>query len=136
MQFLIDLSAILLQFHQHPLAFSADIEKVFLHVCLDESDRDYTRFLWLSDLSNSSSPFVTYRFRVVLFGATSSPYMLNATLKFHLSPYTNSTAEDMLHNLYEDNLISGYNSEEAAIQYFTQSRVMLDLIYVHGPPIA
>ena len=117
-----DLSTILLRFRQHPLAFLADIEKAFLHVCLDESDRDYTRFLWLSDLSNSSSPFVTYRFRVVLFGATSSLLMLNATLKFHLSQYTNFIAEDMLHNLYVDNLVSGCNSEEAAIQYFTKSR--------------
>ena len=123
--FLNDLSAILLRFRQHPLAFSADIEKAFLHVCLDESDRDYTRFLWLSDPSNSSSPFVTYRFRVVLFGATSSPFMLNATLKFHLSQCTTSTAADMLHNLYVDNLVSGCNSKEAVIQYFTQSRSIL-----------
>jgi len=120
--FLNDLSAILLWFRQHPLAFLADIEKAFLHVCLDESDRDYTRFLWLSGPTNSFSPFVTYHFRVVLFGATSSLFMLNATLKFHLSQYTNSMAEDMLHNLYVDNLVSGCNSEEAAIQYFTKSR--------------
>ena len=39
-----DLCAILLRFRLHKFAFSADIEKAFLHVHLDESDRDYTRF--------------------------------------------------------------------------------------------
>ena len=123
--FLNDLSAILLWFRQHNLAFTADIEKAFLHVFLDETDRDYTRFLWLSDPNNSYSSFVTYRFKVVLFGATSSPFMLNATLKFHLTQNTNATSEDLLHNLYVDNLVSGCDSEEAAIRYFTLSRSIL-----------
>ena len=123
--FLNDLSAILLRFRQHSFAFSADIEKAFLHVFLDETDRDDTRFLWLSDPNNPSSPFDTYRFKVVLFGATSSPFMLNATLKFHLARYANATSEDLLHNLYVDNLLSGCDSEEAAIQYFTEARAVL-----------
>ena len=63
--FLNDLSAILPRFRQHNLAFTADIEKAFLHVFLDETDQDYTRFLWLSDPNNSYSSFVTYRFKVV-----------------------------------------------------------------------
>ena len=65
--FLNDLSAILLRFRQHSFAFSADIEKAFLHVFLDETDRDDTRFLWLSDPNNPSSPFDTYCFKVVSF---------------------------------------------------------------------
>jgi len=33
---------VLLRFRQNPYAFSADIEKAFLHVQLDKLDRDYT----------------------------------------------------------------------------------------------
>ena len=51
--------------------------------------------------------------------------MLNAILKFHLTQYANVTSEDLLHNLYVDNLVSGCDSEEAAIEYFTQSRSIL-----------
>ena len=51
--------------------------------------------------------------------------MLNATLKFHLTQNTNATSEDLLHNLYVDNLVSGCDSEEAAIRYFTLSRSIL-----------
>ena len=57
----------------------------------------------------------------MLFG----PVYAKRHLKFHLSQYTNATTEDLLHNLYTDNLVSGCNSEEAAIQYFTQSRSIL-----------
>jgi len=39
--------------------------------------------------------------------------LLNATLKFHLTQYANATSEDLLHNLYVDNLVSGCDSEEA-----------------------
>lgn len=65
-------------------------EKAFLHVQLHKDDRDYSRFLWLSDPTNPKSKFHTYRFKVVLFGATCSPFMLNATRIHHLSQY-NST---------------------------------------------
>ena len=47
--FLNDLCAILVRFRQHNMAFSSDIEKAYLHVHLDEVDRDFTRFLWLSN---------------------------------------------------------------------------------------
>ena len=45
--------------------------------------------------------------------------------KFHLTQNVSATSEDLLHNLYVDNLVSGCKSEEAAIQYFTESRSVL-----------
>ena len=116
-------SAILLRFRQHRFAFSADIEKAFLHVCLDETDRDATRFLWLSDPADENSPIETYRFRVVLFGATCSPFMLHATLTFHLNT---GSHRGILCNLYVDNIVSGCISEQATIVYFTKSRSILN----------
>jgi len=43
--FLNDLCGILLRFRLHNVAFSSDIEKVFLQLHLDIDDRDFTRFL-------------------------------------------------------------------------------------------
>ena len=80
-----DLCSILVRFRQHNVAFSSDIEKAFIHVHLDDEDRDFTRFLWLSDLCDVNSPLIPFRFRVVLFGATCSPFMLQATLTYHLT---------------------------------------------------
>ena len=79
----------------HTFAFATDIEKAFLHVKLHESDRDSTRFLWVSDVSNPSGTLTTYRFKVVPFGTSSSPFMLNAMLDLHLKKFPLSVARDM-----------------------------------------
>ena len=123
--FLNDLCAILIRFRLHNIAFSSDIEKAFLHVHLDEADRNFTRFLWLSDPADPNSPFVTFRFKVVLFGATCSPFMLNAAITYHLKQNESSTSNNLIRNLYVDNVVSGTHSEEAAVDYFIQSRSIL-----------
>ena len=125
--FLNDLCSIILRFRTHALGISTDIEKAFLHVQLHEDDRDFTRFLWLSDPTNPNSDFQVYRFKVVLFGATSSTFMLNATLHHHLQQHDSPIAADMLTNLYVDNVISGCNSPDQAIQYYHKARsIMMD----------
>ena len=82
--FLNDLTSIILRFRTHLYGISTDIEKVFLHIALHENNRNFTRFLWLSDPSNPNSEFTVYRFWTVLFGSVSSPFMLFATLNYHL----------------------------------------------------
>ena len=123
--FLNDLCGILIRFRQHNFGFSSDIEKAFLHVHLDPEDRDFTRCLWLSDPSDVNSPFVTFRFKVVLFGATCSPFMLNAALTHHLTHNDSITSRDLLHNLYVDNVVSGSHTEAECLDYFTASRSLL-----------
>lgn len=61
-----DLCCVILRFRLHPVGICTDIEKAFLQ---HKDDRNWIRFLWLSDPTDPNSEFVTYRFRVVLFGA-------------------------------------------------------------------
>ena len=63
-----DICSILLRFRIHRFGLSTDIEKAFLHVKLDQADRDFTRFLWLSNPEDPNSELDAYRFKVVLFG--------------------------------------------------------------------
>ena len=51
--------------------------------------------------------------------------MLNATLHCHLSQYRSTTAQDMLANLYVDNIVSGCQSEEDAILYYNTARSIM-----------
>ena len=44
-----DLCSIVLRFRLHPIGLCTDIEKVFLHIWLHKDDRNWTRFLWLSN---------------------------------------------------------------------------------------
>ena len=96
-----------------------------MYVQLHKDDRDFTRFLWVSNPQDPESELETYRFKVVLFGSASSPFMLNATLHTHLKGQDSKTANDMLQNLYVDNVISGGPAEEGVIQYFRNARAIM-----------
>ena len=125
--FLTDLCSVILRFRDHKFGISTDIEKAFLHVQLHPNDRDFTRFLWLSDISNPNSGFKVYRFKVVLFGATRSPFMLHAVLLHHLQQSHSLTATNMLQNLYVDNIITGCDTSQQAAQFYCKARsIMLE----------
>ena len=70
----------LLNFRVSKFALVGDISKAFLCIGLQEINRDYVLFLWSEDLS---LPPKTYRFKSVLFGSASSPFLLQATLFKH-----------------------------------------------------
>ncbi|VDI60377.1 Hypothetical predicted protein [Mytilus galloprovincialis] len=119
------LTDILTRFRYGKYALTTDIEKAFLQIGLDEEDRDSTRFFWLRDPSNPKSELETYRFKVILFGATCSPFILNATLLKHLSTVTSATAEILKRDLYVDNVLTSVNTEEAALNFFEESRELM-----------
>ncbi|XP_053406534.1 uncharacterized protein LOC123530253 [Mercenaria mercenaria] len=121
-----DLSNILVRFRLHKYAVTADIEKAFLHVGLDERDRDATRFLWSGDILNPSSPLCIYRFKAVLFGATCSPFMLSATILKHLELNKHVQAAEVIQrDLYVDNVLSSFESESSACTYFKGARCLM-----------
>ena len=93
----------------------ASLEKAFLHVRLHPDNRDYTRFFWLTNPTDVSSQFSVYRFKVVPFGTTSSPFMLNAVLEYHLQQQNTVVSRDMKSNLYVDNVISGGATEDEVV---------------------
>ena len=123
--FIIDLCAILLRFRTHSIGIVTDIEKAFLHVHLAEEDRHYTYFVWLSQPTDPESEFIIYRFRVVLFGSVSSPFMLNATLYKLLLADGSDVAENILQKIYVDNVVSGFSNVDAAMKYYHKSREIM-----------
>ena len=112
------LGKILLKMRTNPVAFAADISKAFLRVGLQEEDRDYTRFLWPENPHDPHSKLITYRFRAVLFGATSSPFLLQATLTHHLDKSKSPYAEKIKESLYVDNLQGTVLSEEELLKFY------------------
>ncbi len=75
---------ILLRFRVFKYVLTADLEIAFLQVSVAEEDRDVLRFLWVDDTRKESPEIRTLRFTRVVFGVSSSPFLLNATLKHHL----------------------------------------------------
>ena len=80
-----DLPGILVCFCPHKYAITTDIEKALFQVNLvDQADQHAMRFYWLSNTDDPKSEFIVYRFKSVMFGATCSPFVLNATVNKHL----------------------------------------------------
>ena len=85
-----ELYKLLLQFRLQPIAITADIEKAYLQINVEKEDRDYFRFLWFKNLFTSRETMLCkYRFTRVIFGATCSQFLLNATVNNHIAKYVN-----------------------------------------------
>ena len=55
-----DMVEMLIRFRLHEVAIVSDIEKAFLNIQLSESDRNFTKFFWLSDPCDTESEFKVY----------------------------------------------------------------------------
>ena len=124
--FLNDLYEIILRFRNHPIAFATNIEKAFLRVILYQPDRNFTWVFWLSNLKDPDSNFLTYHFAVVPFGSASSPFTLNAVLILHLTNDNSTIANNIINNIYVDNVLSGFDVEEQAVQHYTKARNIMN----------
>ncbi|UYV69309.1 hypothetical protein LAZ67_6003213 [Cordylochernes scorpioides] len=76
---------IMLRFRLNKIGIVADIEKAFLQISVAEEDRQFLRFLWWED--GKLENLRIYQHKRVVFGVTSSPFLLAATLKLHLEQY-------------------------------------------------
>ena len=63
----------MLRFGAQFITLTADIEKAFHQINVDNDDRDYLRFLWLYNISSDQTTITKNRFVMVIFGITSPP---------------------------------------------------------------
>ena len=110
-----DLTTILTRFWLKRYALMADIEKAFLQIGLAPQYRDVTRFFWHDpDAQDLDGLMNIYRFKVLLFGATSSPFILHATVQKHLASADSDTTRLLQDSLYVDNAITAVDTVEDA----------------------
>ncbi|XP_063362896.1 uncharacterized protein LOC134651724 [Cydia amplana] len=118
-----DLTGLVLKFRIGKIAITADVEKAFLQVGLQEEDRDVTRFLWVKDLEKelTDDNIMQYRFCRVPFGVISSPFLLAATIRYHLSKTNKSLLPVIADKCYVDNLVTSVQSREEALNLYAQT---------------
>ena len=61
----------------------------------------------------------------MVFGVSSSPFLLNATVKYHLESFTEShqaIVECLLQSIYVDDIVSGADSEDEAFELYAQAK--------------
>ena len=78
---------LLLRLRVHPIVLVGDIEKAFLMIFVTPHDRDVLRFLWIKNVSDQPPEIIALRFTRVVFGVSTSPFLLNATIDYHLEQY-------------------------------------------------
>lgn len=109
-----NLCSLLLRFRLPKYGLIADIEKAFLNIGLNKCERDYTRILWLRDVTKPVSPdnILILRHARLPFGVVSSPFLLSGVIRTHLAKYPdNPVVEQLRHNIYMDNILCGVNCE-------------------------
>ncbi|XP_063387705.1 uncharacterized protein LOC134673635 [Cydia fagiglandana] len=119
-----DLTGLLIQFRCHNVGLTADVEKAFLQIGLNNNDRDVTRFLWLKDTEKpvTEDNLIRYRFTRVPFGIISSPFLLNATIKHHLQTSEGNYTKQLANNIYVDNLLTGTESVDEALDLYKEAK--------------
>nr|CAD2177242.1 unnamed protein product [Meloidogyne enterolobii] len=117
---------LLLRFRATKIPVLADIERAFHQIALIESDREFCKFLWVKNLDQPLSPsnMAVYRFKRIAFGIISSPYILAAVIRHHLSKEQTDIANEIKENIYVDNVLLECDSvEEALIKCKTAKQI-------------
>ena len=68
-----------------------------------------------------------YRFFRVVFGVNASPFLLNATLKYHISQYEADPGlvQNLLNSFYVDDLVTGERGVEECVSLYQKSKKCL-----------
>ena len=119
---------IIIRFRVHRVALTGDIEKAFLMISVTPQDRKVIRFLWVDDVLKDVPSVQTYRFTRVIFGVSSSSFMLNATIKHHLEQYNKTCpqfVQSFLRSVYVDDVSFGADDDDNAYELYTKSKRIL-----------
>ncbi|XP_071952433.1 uncharacterized protein [Antedon mediterranea] len=122
------LVGVLMRFRSSPVAFCADIEKMFYQVKVKEQDSDFLRYLWweMGDLKKAPQE---YQMLVHLFGGRSSPscanFALKKTIKDHGKDYDPIITQIADRHFYVDDLLYATDDEQCAIDIAIQVKQLL-----------
>ena len=100
------------------IPLTADIEKAFLMIAVAEPDRDVLRFLWFDDVF-LDEPAIVAR---VVFGVSSSPFLLNATVQHHLEEFLATHHETVTSILQSIMLSSEQKMKRVPISFIENRR--------------
>ena len=124
------LNDILVRFREKRVALVGDIEKAFLNIVVEGRDRDCLRFLWVDSVDSEQIDPIVYRFCRVVFGVNCSPFLLNATLHYHLDSFSELDPEFvriMKESFYVDDLVTGHRTTQETGELYHKAKTRLAL---------
>ncbi|XP_055927959.1 uncharacterized protein LOC129959161 [Argiope bruennichi] len=108
----------LTRFRLYRFGISADIRKAFLQISLYKEDRNFLRFLWHSE----EGELIHYRHCRVVFGVSSSLFLLGSTIQYHLERkleeaqqgrgrYPECIIQKLMNSFYVDNCLASVKTQ-------------------------
>ena len=105
----------------NPIALISDIQQSFHNIKTGESHEDLLRFLWYDNILNDEPNIITYRFARLLFGLTSSPFILNSAIDLHMKKFENLSpkkVEQFLRDLYVNDSSTSFPNIKDANRFY------------------
>ncbi|GFW72629.1 transposable element Tcb1 transposase [Trichonephila clavipes] len=101
----------------------------FLQICLADKHKDFVRFLWTDSNPRIGEKLTlqVYRFNRVIFGVNSSPFLLAATIKYHIEKYNEIhpiTVQHLDSFMYVDDWITRQDTREEALSCLATLRIL------------
>ena len=92
-----------------------------------EKDRDVLHFLWYDDISLKQPDLIILRFTRVIFGVSSSPFLLNVTINTIWRSFRNlpELVKNILQSIYVADTAFGADDEESAYNLYQHSKDIL-----------
>ena len=118
----------LANFRKNIVGLTADIEKAFLMVGIQDDQRDFLRFLWLDNPSSENPKIIHLKFTRLVFGLRPSPAILGETILHHLELHKQSDpeiAEILGKSFYVDDLLTGECNDEKALAIYQRAKKLM-----------
>ena len=96
--------------------------------------RDYARFIWFENVNKIdyenfvNNEFIELQFSLVLFGITSSPFLLNTTVRSNVLNYKDiqpDIVQTLLSSLHVDDFNTGMNTLREAFHLYVNVKNIL-----------
>ncbi|UYV73955.1 hypothetical protein LAZ67_11001581 [Cordylochernes scorpioides] len=113
----------MIRFRENKFGVTADIRKAFQMVAIEESERNYLRFLWWE--KESDRELIAYRHKRLVFGLNCSPFVLNAVIEYHLQSIRGplvQCAKILAQSFYMDNCITSLETKQE-VQEFQKAAI-------------
>ena len=115
-----DLLKLLIKCKSDDYLVISDVKSAYLMVKLKlETDKNLFSILWRDVNGNLQA----YRYRSIVFGYSSSSFILAQVIRHHIANYPQDLCSDVLtHNMYVDNLVYTGSDPEGLIELYEESR--------------
>ena len=100
-----------------------NIKKAFLQIPMIENQLDFLRMVWYENVFAQNPTVKILWFARLVFGLTSSPFILNGTVRIHLQKYLRDEhikeiIQKLIGDLYVDVVTSSLNNQTEGQQFY------------------